>query len=73
MFRAVNARATADTGGLASTEVQEQQMTDLYLRALGHIRVQELQAAQVQATWSRATPVVRRLLLVLRTSAAPCP
>ena len=50
MFTAVNARASVDSGGLASSEVQEKQLTDLYLKALGLIKRQELQAAVVQSS-----------------------
>ena len=48
MFTAVNARAAAEAEGHTSTEAQEKELTDLYLKALGHIKTQDHQAAQVQ-------------------------
>ena len=47
MFTAVNARAAVEAVGHISTEAQEKELTDLYLKALGHIKTQDHQAAQV--------------------------
>ena len=51
MFTAVNARAAPEAAGHVSAEAQEKELTDLYLRALGHIKAQEPGTAQVSVCW----------------------